>query len=68
MAKGTVKWFNESKGYGFITCEDGTDVFVHYNSIQGEGFKTLMEDQEVEFDVVAGNKGNQADNVRVLTG
>lgn len=68
MAKGTVKWFNESKGYGFITCEDGTDVFVHYNSIQGEGFKTLMEDQEVEFDVVAGNKGNQADNVRVLAG
>jgi CspA family cold shock protein len=67
MTKGTVKWFNESKGYGFITCEDGTDVFVHYNSIQGEGYKTLMEDQEVEFDVVAGNKGNQADNVRVLT-
>ena len=67
MTKGTVKWFNESKGYGFITCEDGTDVFVHYNSIQGEGFKTLMEDQEVEFDVVAGTKGNQADNVRIMT-
>ena len=67
MTKGRVNWFNESKGYGFITCEDGTDVFVHYNSIQGEGYKTLMEDQEVEFDVVAGNKGNQADNVRVVT-
>jgi len=67
VTKGTVKWFNESKGYGFITCEDGTDVFVHYNSIQGEGFKTLMEDQEVEFDVVAGTKGKQADNVRIVT-
>ena len=67
MTKGRVNWFNESKGYGFITCEDGTDVFVHYNSIQGEGFKTLMEDQEVEFDVVAGPKGNQADNVRIMT-
>jgi CspA family cold shock protein len=67
VTKGRVNWFNESKGYGFITCEDGTDVFVHYNSIQGEGFKTLIEDQEVEFDVVAGSKGNQADNVRVVT-
>ena len=68
MTKGTVKWFNESKGYGFITCEDGTDVFVHYSNIQCEGFKTLMEDQEVEFDVVAGNKGNHADNVRITAG
>ena len=67
MAKGKVKWFNESKGYGFITCEDGQDVFVHYSNIQGEGFKTLMEDQEVEFDIVAGSKGNQADNVRVMS-
>ena len=67
MAKGKVKWFNESKGYGFIAIEDGEDVFVHYNSIQGEGFKTLMEDQEVEFDVVAGNKGNQAQNVRITS-
>lgn len=67
MAKGKVKWFNESKGYGFITCEDGQDVFVHYSNIQGEGFKTLMEDQEVEFDIVAGSKGNQADNVRVTS-
>ncbi len=67
MAKGRVKWFNESKGYGFISCEDGTEVFVHYSSIQGEGFKTLMEDQEVEFDIVEGNKGKQADNVRVVS-
>ena len=67
MAKGKVKWFNESKGYGFIATEDGEDVFVHYNSIQGEGFKTLMEDQEVEFDVVAGVKGNQAQNVKIIS-
>jgi CspA family cold shock protein len=67
VTKGTVKWFNESKGYGFITCEDGTDVFVHYNSIEGDGFKTLMENQEVEFNVVPGNKGKQADNVRPVT-
>jgi len=67
VAKGKVKWFNESKGYGFIATEDGEDVFVHYNSIQGEGFKTLMEDQEVEFDVVAGVKGNQAQNVKITS-
>jgi len=65
LAKGKVKWFNETKGYGFITCEDGKDVFVHYTGITGEGFKTLMEGQDVEFDVVAGNKGNQAVNVRL---
>lgn len=67
LAKGKVKWFNESKGYGFITCEDGKDVFVHYSSIQGNGFKTLMEDQEVEFDIVAGDKGSQAQNVRITS-
>ncbi|KPJ49997.1 cold-shock protein [candidate division TA06 bacterium DG_26] len=67
MTKGKVKWFNESKGYGFITCEDGKDVFVHYSSIQGDGFKTLWEGQDVEFDVVPGEKGNQANNVRVVS-
>ena len=67
MAKGKVKWFNESKGYGFIATEDGEDVFVHYSSVQGEGFRTLVEDQEVEFDVVAGAKGNQAQNVKITS-
>ncbi|MFC1544865.1 cold-shock protein [Gemmatimonadota bacterium] len=64
MAKGKVKWFNESKGFGFIEQEDGTDVFVHFSGIQSEGFKTLNENQEVEFDVVEGPKGLQAQNVR----
>ena len=63
MAKGTVKWFNESKGYGFITSEDGTDVFVHYSSIQGEGFKTIAEGDKVSFDVEKGEKGPKAVNV-----
>mgnify|MGYP001559289566 FL=1 len=63
MAKGTVKWFNESKGYGFIASEDGTDVFVHYSSIQGEGFKTIAEGDNVEFDVEKGDKGPKAVNV-----
>jgi len=67
LAKGKVKWFNESKGYGFITCDDGKDVFVHYTGIKGEGFRTLMEGQDVEFDLVAGNKGNQAVNVHIAT-
>ena len=67
MAKGKVKWFNESKGYGFIATEDGEDVFVHYSSVQGEGFRTLVEDQEVEFDVVAGAKANQAQNVKITS-
>ena len=64
MAKGKVKWFNESKGFGFIEQEDGTDVFVHYSEIKSEGFKTLQENQEVEFDVTEGPKGLQAQNVR----
>ncbi|MBQ2615788.1 MAG: cold-shock protein [Synergistaceae bacterium] len=63
MAQGTVKWFNESKGYGFITVDDGKDVFVHFSAIQGEGFKTLNEGQKVTFDIVNGEKGPQAANV-----
>lgn len=67
MAQGTVKWFNEEKGYGFIAVEDGSkDVFVHYSEIQSEGFKTLRENDRVEFDVVAGQKGPQAANVRLV--
>lgn len=62
--KGTVKWFNEGKGYGFIKPEEGDDVFVHFSAILTEGFKTLAEGQEVEFDVVDGPKGPQASNVR----
>ncbi len=63
MAQGTVKWFNESKGFGFITSEDGTDVFVHHTSIQGNGFKTLAEGDKVSFDVEKGPKGPRAVNV-----
>jgi CspA family cold shock protein len=63
MAKGTVKWFNESKGFGFITSEDGSDVFVHYSSIQGNGFKSLAEGDAVSFDVEKGPKGPKAVNV-----
>ena len=67
MAQGSVKWFNESKGFGFITAEDGKDVFVHFTAIQGEGFKTLNEGQKVSFDVVNGEKGPQAANVVKLS-
>ena len=65
--KGKVKWFNESKGYGFIEKEDGSgDVFVHHTSIQGEGFKTLAEGEEVEFEIVDSEKGPKAENVKKL--
>jgi len=60
---GTVKWFNESKGFGFIEREGGPDVFVHFSAIQGDGFKTLAEGQQVEFTVTDGQKGPQAENV-----
>ncbi|MGA9120286.1 MAG: cold shock domain-containing protein [Bacteroidota bacterium] len=63
MEKGTVKWFNNAKGYGFITRVNGEDLFVHFKSIVGEGFKTLKQGEEVEFDVEKGEKGFQAVNV-----
>jgi len=63
MAVGQVKWFNDAKGYGFIEQEDGDDVFVHYSAIQVEGFKTLSEGQQVQFEVTQGPKGPQASNV-----
>ncbi len=64
VARGTVKWFNEAKGFGFISQEDGEDVFVHFSAVQGEGFKTLAEGEALEFDVTRGPKGLQAANVR----
>ncbi|GIN38114.1 MULTISPECIES: cold-shock protein CspD [Heyndrickxia] len=63
MQNGKVKWFNNEKGYGFIEVEGGDDVFVHFTAIQGEGFKTLEEGQEVSFEIVEGNRGPQAANV-----
>jgi cold shock protein len=67
MASGTVKWFNSEKGFGFIAVDDGdADVFVHYSEIQGKGFRTLEENQRVEFEVGQGTKGPQATNVRAL--
>jgi len=63
MATGTVKWFNESKGFGFIEQESGEDIFVHFSAIQGDGFKTLSDGQNVEFDVTQDEKGSKAVNV-----
>jgi len=64
MAKGTVKWFNDTKGYGFVTGEDGTDAFVHHSDIEGEGFKTLVEGEAVTFELTQGPKGPKAINIR----
>lgn len=66
MTTGTVKWFSNEKGYGFIAQSDGDDVFVHFSAISGEGYKTLQEGQEVEFEIVEGPKGKQAANVRPM--
>lgn len=66
MENGTVKWFNNTKGYGFITRENGEDVFVHHTAINGEGFKSLEEGQQVQFEIVEGDKGAQATNVTKL--
>lgn len=66
MANGTVKWFNAEKGYGFITIDDGQDVFVHYSAIEMQGYRVLEEGQQVSFEVGAGTKGPQAESVRVV--
>ena len=66
MAQGTVKWFSNEKGYGFITLDEGDDVFVHYTEIQSDGYKSLTDGQRVEFDIVEGRKGKQASNVRPI--
>jgi cold shock protein len=65
--RGTVKWFSDEKGFGFITPEEGADVFVHHSGIQADGFRTLAEGQAVEFDVTQGPKGQQASNVRAIS-
>jgi CspA family cold shock protein len=67
MSTGSVKWFNDSKGFGFITTDEGNDVFVHYSAIQSDGYKSLKEGDKVEFDVVEGDKGPQAANVTVVS-
>jgi CspA family cold shock protein len=67
MPKGVVKWFNPKKGYGFITSEDGKEIFVHFSSVQGEGYKTLREGDEVKFEITQGEKGEQATNVVKLS-
>ncbi|MFA4984473.1 MAG: cold-shock protein [Candidatus Omnitrophota bacterium] len=66
MAKGKVKWFSNQKGYGFITAEGGKDVFVHYSAVKGDGYKTLQEGQDVEFEITQGPKGEQATNVVLI--
>jgi CspA family cold shock protein len=66
LATGTVKFFNSEKGFGFISREQGSDVFVHYSNIQGSGYRSLQEGQRVEFDVAPGRKGEEAQNVRVI--
>ncbi len=66
MSTGRVKWFNADKGYGFITGEDGKDIFVHYSAIQSDGFRTLEEGQNVSYEVVEGDRGEQAANVSVI--
>jgi CspA family cold shock protein len=68
VAQGTVKWFNNEKGYGFIAVDDGPDVFVHYTAIQADGYRSLDENQRVEFTVVQGTKGPQADGVKIVSG
>lgn len=66
MTNGTVKWFNAEKGYGFLSTEEGSDVFVHFSAVQMDGYKTLKEGQSVSFEIVEGEKGPQAANVSVL--
>lgn len=66
MAEGSVKWFNEAKGFGFIEQDNGPDLFVHFSQIQGEGFKSLVEGERVSFDVTQGDKGPQSTNVRKI--
>jgi len=67
MNQGKVKWFNNEKGYGFIEYNDGEDVFVHFTGIQGDGFRTLDEGQDVSFEIIEGNRGPQAANVELIT-